>query len=157
MGRLTGLSIKNQFSTDPTEKHIEKWLLSVLRQFYTKISPDLFEIQPDLVEIFQDLFKIRPNLIEIRSDPAKTRDFSEIWRRFLQNRNRTIPNWRTADIQPPEPLSSAAGPGLGDPIRSGRCQVGHKLDSDQPVDRPIVNVAHLKKELIHTKKKKKTL
>ena len=97
MGRLTGLSIKNQFSTDPTEKHIEKWLLSVLRQFYTKISPDLFKIQPDLIEIFQDLFKIRPNLIEIRSDPAKTRDFNEIWQRFLQNRNRTIPD---------EPLTS---------------------------------------------------
>ena len=74
-------------------------------------------IRPNLVEIRQDLF-------EIRSDLAKTRDFNEICCQFLQNpamiytvRNQPIPNRRTVDIQPPEPLPSAAGLGLGDPIR----------------------------------------
>ena len=65
--------MKNRFSTDPTGKHTGKWLLSILRRFYTEISPDLFKIWPDFVEIYRDLFKIWPDLVEIRQDLFKIR------------------------------------------------------------------------------------
>ena len=106
-GSVNGFEHEKPRKTDPTGKLFR---ISILRRFewlpvwfcpisssYTEILPDLFEIwrdlveiSPDLFEICQDLFKIRPDLVEIRQDlfeirsnPAKTKDFGKIRRRFL--------------------------------------------------------------------------
>ena len=130
-GLVDGFEHEKPIFNRPHQKTHWKMVIICSRWFYTEILSDLFEIWLDLVEICRDHFKIWPNLVEIRQDlfeirsnPIKTRDFCEIWRRFLQTlamilsinkirwwflqkQNRPISNWQTADIRPFESLPLA--------------------------------------------------